>query len=56
MEKFAETEVFRKLNVAFVLDEGLPTEEESYKVYYAERCPWCKTFCEVFLTQNKLDK
>ncbi|CAG9532143.1 unnamed protein product [Cercopithifilaria johnstoni] len=40
MEKFVKSEVFTKLNVAFVLDEGLPTEEESYKAYYAERCPW----------------
>uniref|UniRef100_A0A1I7VBY9 M20_dimer domain-containing protein n=1 Tax=Loa loa TaxID=7209 RepID=A0A1I7VBY9_LOALO len=31
MEKFVESEVFKKLNVAFVLDEGLPTEEESFK-------------------------
>uniref|UniRef100_A0A158Q8T0 N-acyl-aliphatic-L-amino acid amidohydrolase n=1 Tax=Elaeophora elaphi TaxID=1147741 RepID=A0A158Q8T0_9BILA len=40
MEKFVRSEVFEKLNVAFVLDEGLPTKEESYKVYYAERCAW----------------
>ncbi|VDP19893.1 unnamed protein product [Onchocerca flexuosa] len=40
MEKFVKSEAFRKLNVAFVLDEGLPTEGEPYKVYYAERCPW----------------
>uniref|UniRef100_A0A915PNX1 N-acyl-L-amino-acid amidohydrolase n=1 Tax=Setaria digitata TaxID=48799 RepID=A0A915PNX1_9BILA len=40
MEKFTNDQVFMKLNVAFVLDEGLPTEEESFKVYYAERCPW----------------
>ncbi|VIO94977.1 Uncharacterized protein BM_BM17575 [Brugia malayi] len=40
MEKFVESEVFKKLNVAFALDEGLPTDEEAFKVYYAERCPW----------------
>ncbi|VDM97481.1 unnamed protein product [Thelazia callipaeda] len=40
MEKFACSEVFSKLNVGFVLDEGMSTENEAFKVYYAERCPW----------------
>ncbi|VBB28849.1 unnamed protein product [Acanthocheilonema viteae] len=51
MEKFVKSKTFIKLNVAFVLDEGLPTEEECYKVYYAERCPWC-TFSSYFFLKR----
>ncbi|CAJ0936050.1 unnamed protein product, partial [Mesorhabditis belari] len=40
MEKFIETDEFKALNVGFALDEGLASESEIYKVYYAERCPW----------------
>ncbi|CAI4224386.1 unnamed protein product [Auanema sp. JU1783] len=40
MAAFRFTEDFKALNIGFVLDEGLATEETTYKVYYAERCPW----------------
>ncbi|KAM3718615.1 Aminoacylase-1 [Dirofilaria immitis] len=40
MEKFAKSEAFIKLNVGFVLDEGLPTEDKSFYVFYGERCSW----------------
>uniref|UniRef100_F1L6C7 N-acyl-aliphatic-L-amino acid amidohydrolase n=1 Tax=Ascaris suum TaxID=6253 RepID=F1L6C7_ASCSU len=40
MQKFVDDESFKKLNVGFVLDEGLATEEEAYKVHYGERSPW----------------
>lgn len=41
MSKFRYEEEFKKLNIGFVLDEGLATEDSTYKVYYAERAPWC---------------
>ncbi|KAF7810550.1 aminoacylase-1 isoform X2 [Senna tora] len=39
-EKFAESEVFEKLNVGVVLDEGLASPDENYRAFYAERTPW----------------
>ncbi|VDL77348.1 unnamed protein product [Nippostrongylus brasiliensis] len=41
MRKFCTMDEFRALNIGFVLDEGLASETDVYKVYYAERCPWC---------------
>ncbi|KAL2925792.1 Aminoacylase-1 [Bienertia sinuspersici] len=38
-EKLAESDVFKKMNVAFVLDEGRPSADEKYQAYYAERSP-----------------
>lgn len=40
MVELIKTEEFRKLNVAFALDEGLANAENAYKVYYGERAPW----------------
>ncbi|KGN46643.1 aminoacylase-1 [Cucumis sativus] len=39
-EKFAESDEFKKLNVAIVLDEGLPSPGENYRVFYGEKSPW----------------
>ena len=39
-EKFANSEVFERMNVGIVLDEGLPSTNEKYRVFYAERSPW----------------
>ncbi|KNA12602.1 hypothetical protein SOVF_124430 [Spinacia oleracea] len=36
-EKLSESDVFEKMNVAFVLDEGMPSPNEKYLAYYAER-------------------
>ncbi|VDK31066.1 unnamed protein product [Gongylonema pulchrum] len=45
MEKFADDPKFAKLNVGFVLDEGLPTENDTFKVYFADKCPWWVVVC-----------
>ncbi|KAL2928282.1 Aminoacylase-1 [Bienertia sinuspersici] len=37
--KLAQSDVFEKMNVAFVLDEGMPSPNEKYRAYYAERSP-----------------
>lgn len=42
MGKFSETEKFKSLNIGFTLDEGLASPTDVYKVYYGERCVWCK--------------
>ncbi|KAF6174136.1 hypothetical protein GIB67_033668 [Kingdonia uniflora] len=39
-EKLAESEAFKKMNVGIVLDEGLASPNENYRIFYAERCPW----------------
>lgn len=39
-EKFAQSHLFKSLNIAIVLDEGLPSPTESYRVFYGERSPW----------------
>ncbi|KAH9621024.1 hypothetical protein KSS87_005307, partial [Heliosperma pusillum] len=38
-QKLAESDVFKEMNVAFVLDEGMPSSDENYRAYYAERSP-----------------
>ncbi|KAK9667080.1 hypothetical protein RND81_14G231400 [Saponaria officinalis] len=38
-EKLADSDVFQKMNVAFVLDEGLASPGGKYRVFYAERSP-----------------
>ncbi|KAF9621376.1 hypothetical protein IFM89_020389 [Coptis chinensis] len=35
-EKFAQSEVFEKMNVGIVLDEGLASPNENYRVFYGE--------------------
>ncbi|PIO65716.1 hypothetical protein TELCIR_12594 [Teladorsagia circumcincta] len=40
MAKFCKMDEFRELNVGFTLDEGIASETDIYKVYYAERCTW----------------
>jgi aminoacylase len=40
-EKLAESEIFNEeMNVGIVLDEGLASPKENYRVFYGERCPW----------------
>ncbi|GAB4853000.1 hypothetical protein Ancab_017189 [Ancistrocladus abbreviatus] len=39
-EKFAESDVFEKMNVGILLDEGLASPNENYRAFYAERSPW----------------
>ncbi|XP_027089442.1 uncharacterized protein [Coffea arabica] len=38
-EMFAHSEVFQKMNVGVVLDEGLASPDDFYRVFYAERSP-----------------
>jgi aminoacylase len=40
VETFVASKEFKDLNVQFVLDEGLPSPGEGYRVFYAERSPW----------------
>ncbi|XP_011177293.2 aminoacylase-1 [Zeugodacus cucurbitae] len=40
MKSFVPTDSFCKLNVGFCLDEGAPTVNDEYKVYYAEKTIW----------------
>ncbi|KAK3193641.1 hypothetical protein Dsin_024951 [Dipteronia sinensis] len=39
-EKFADSDLFKSLNVGIVLDEGLASPSEEYSAFYAERAPW----------------
>lgn len=39
-EKFAASEQFEKMNVGIVLDEGLASVNDGYRVFYGERCSW----------------
>ncbi|KAK4798222.1 hypothetical protein SAY86_030548 [Trapa natans] len=39
-KKLAESEVFRKMNVGVVVDEGAPSPSENYRLFYGERSPW----------------
>ncbi|KAG6651479.1 aminoacylase-1-like isoform X1 [Carya illinoinensis] len=39
-EKFAASDAFKNLNVGIVLDEGLASPNENYRMFYAERRAW----------------
>ncbi|KAL2928287.1 Aminoacylase-1 [Bienertia sinuspersici] len=38
-EKLAESDVFKEMNVAIILDEGLASPSAKYRAFYAERSP-----------------
>ncbi|KAM4089628.1 hypothetical protein ACB094_07G167400 [Castanea mollissima] len=40
VEKFVDSDVFSNMNLGIVLDEGLASPSEDYRVFYAERSPW----------------
>lgn len=41
MALFVESELFNKLNVGVVLDEGLASPDDTFTVFWGERMPWC---------------
>uniref|UniRef100_A0A453RJZ0 N-acyl-aliphatic-L-amino acid amidohydrolase n=1 Tax=Aegilops tauschii subsp. strangulata TaxID=200361 RepID=A0A453RJZ0_AEGTS len=43
VELFVASKEFKELNVGLVLDEGLASPREEYRVFYAERSPWWLT-------------
>ncbi|XP_027360374.1 aminoacylase-1-like isoform X1 [Abrus precatorius] len=38
-EKFVQSQIFQQMNVGIVLDEGLASPDDHYRVFYAERSP-----------------
>ncbi|TXG75110.1 hypothetical protein ES332_1Z014900v1 [Gossypium tomentosum] len=40
LEKLAQSDVFKNMNVDIVLDEGLASPNENYRLFYGERMPW----------------
>ncbi|CAL5001248.1 unnamed protein product [Urochloa decumbens] len=42
-ELFVSSKEFKEMNVGLVLDEGLASPQEEYRVFYAERSPWWLT-------------
>ncbi|KAM8703845.1 hypothetical protein ACLKA7_008469 [Drosophila subpalustris] len=40
MKEFVKDDFFKSMNVAFSLDEGSPSLDENYYVFYAERTAW----------------
>ena len=42
MGAFVQSDVFKKLNVGFCLDEGLANPTDAFSVFYGERSAWCK--------------
>ncbi|KAI3654393.1 hypothetical protein MP228_001112 [Amoeboaphelidium protococcarum] len=41
MKLFIQSDLFKQLNVAFALDEGLACDKpDTFKLYYGERAPW----------------
>ncbi|RDX75924.1 Aminoacylase-1, partial [Mucuna pruriens] len=39
-EMFAQSDIFQRMNVGVVLDEGLASPDQHYRAFYAERSPW----------------
>ncbi|KAJ1923169.1 adenylate cyclase [Tieghemiomyces parasiticus] len=44
MQAFTQHDSFKKLNLGLMLDEGLATPDNLYKVYYGEKAPWWARF------------
>lgn len=42
MLAFVQTQQFLDMNVGFSLDEGIASNSDMFKVFYAERCVWSK--------------
>lgn len=42
MKAFVKSDDFRELNVGFLLDEGIASENEIFKIFYGERTCWRK--------------
>lgn len=42
MEAFVKSNEFKELNVGFALDEGGPTLEDTFRLFYGERNRWGK--------------
>lgn len=40
VEAFVKSQVFKSLNIGLVLDEGLASPGDEYRVFYGERSPW----------------
>ncbi|XP_047497947.1 aminoacylase-1-like isoform X4 [Penaeus chinensis] len=40
MYEFVKTDMFKKMNVGFALDEGYANPTEKFTVFYGERAPW----------------
>ncbi|TPX37707.1 N-acyl-aliphatic-L-amino acid amidohydrolase [Synchytrium microbalum] len=40
MKLFVKTDLFKSLNLGFALDEGMASPNDTYRVFYGERCPW----------------
>ncbi|KAK8278968.1 hypothetical protein V6Z12_D09G080000 [Gossypium hirsutum] len=40
LEKLAQSDVFKNMNVDIVLDGGLASPNENYRLFYGERMPW----------------
>ncbi|KAJ4747413.1 Aminoacylase [Rhynchospora pubera] len=40
VEVFVKSDVFKKLNIGLVLDEGLASPGAEYRLFYGERSPW----------------
>ena len=42
MGAFVQSDLFKRLNVGFCLDEGLANPTDAFTVFYGERSAWCK--------------
>lgn len=42
MKQFVKSKTFKELNIGMALDEGLPSVDDRFLVYYGERCMWRK--------------
>ncbi|KAF3331139.1 aminoacylase-1-like protein [Carex littledalei] len=40
VEAFVKSEIFKELNIGLVLDEGLASPGDGYRLFYGERSPW----------------
>ncbi|XP_016705659.1 aminoacylase-1 isoform X2 [Gossypium hirsutum] len=40
LEKLAQSDVFKSMDVDIILDEGLASPNENYRLFYGERTPW----------------
>lgn len=45
MKAFVKSDVFRAMNAGFVVDEGVPSLDDTMLVTYEDRRPWREYIC-----------
>lgn len=52
MKQFVHHDIFKSLNIGFAIDEGMTTENDTYRIFYGERTNWSKNILMIFVSKK----